>query len=61
MVEDKKDSEDEIVVKTQKMFPNCSKYEPCCSDDIKFRCFHCGEQFQDETALQKHLKTHGEK
>ena len=27
----KKDS-DEIVVKVQRMFPNCQKYEKCCSE-----------------------------
>ena len=24
--------EDEIVVKVQRMFPNCEKYKSCCSD-----------------------------
>jgi len=24
--------EDEIVVKVQRMFPNCEKYKACCSD-----------------------------
>jgi hypothetical protein len=23
---------DEITVRVQRMFPNCEKYEPCCSD-----------------------------
>ena len=25
-------TEDEITVKTQKMFPNCEKYKKCCTD-----------------------------
>ena len=25
-------TEDEIIVKVQSMFPNCQKYEPCCSE-----------------------------
>jgi hypothetical protein len=25
-------NEDEIVVKVQRMFPNCEKYKTCCSD-----------------------------
>jgi len=27
---------DEVVVKAQRMFPNCQKYKKCCSDDKEF-------------------------
>ena len=28
--------QDEIVVKVQRMFPNCAKYVKCCTDDKEF-------------------------
>jgi len=30
-----KKKDEEITVKVQSMFPNCQKYEPCCSDSAK--------------------------
>ena len=27
--------DEEITVRVQSMFPNCQKYEPCCSDSAK--------------------------
>ena len=42
---------DEIVVKVQHMFPNCSKYNKCCTDDREF-----WDRLQMRTKIIKYRK-----
>ena len=49
-----KTSDDFIIVKVQKMFPNCSKYDKCCGDIKGFEVLENGELGKE---VIKNLKT----
>ena len=49
-----KTSDDFIIVKVQKMFPNCRKYDKCCGDIKGFEVLENGELGKE---VIKNLKT----
>ena len=56
----------EKTLPVERDFPNCNKYDKCCTDeekpeiDLTRRCFHCGQQFQDDISLSRHMDMHRE-